>query len=167
MRTAAQAGFFYLLGNCSRSFRRQWGLRPQTPSLQWARPTSAPPPLAAHRTSYGEKKAANAAFLANGGCAPKPPRCSGQSPLPLRRLWRRTVLRKAKKKRRMPLFYSLGFMVGKKITSRMEAAFVSSIIKRSMPMPMPPVGGIPYSTEVRKSSSVWFASSSPAARSSS
>ncbi|MCL1842874.1 MAG: hypothetical protein FWF79_03600, partial [Defluviitaleaceae bacterium] len=28
---------------------------PQAPSLQWAKPTSAPPPLAAHRTSCGEK----------------------------------------------------------------------------------------------------------------
>ncbi|MCL1843102.1 MAG: hypothetical protein FWF79_04760, partial [Defluviitaleaceae bacterium] len=28
-------------------------------------------------------------FYSNGGYAPKPPRYSGQSPLPLRRLWRR------------------------------------------------------------------------------
>jgi len=32
-----------------------------------------------------------------GANAPKPPRYSGQSPLPLRRPWRRTALRAAKK----------------------------------------------------------------------
>ncbi|MCL1885103.1 MAG: lysoplasmalogenase family protein [Defluviitaleaceae bacterium] len=46
---------FIMLGNCSRNSRCQWGLRPQSTSLQWAKPTSAPPPLAARRTSCGEK----------------------------------------------------------------------------------------------------------------
>ena len=42
---------------------------------------------------------------------------------------------------------------------------VSSITSRSMPMPMPPVGGIPYSKAIQKSSSIIMASSSPLARS--
>ncbi len=32
---------------------------------------------------------------------------------------------------------------GKRITSRMEREFVRSMVRRSMPMPSPPVGGIP------------------------
>ena len=46
-----------------------------------------------------------------------------------------------------PFFYSsfIGFMVGKNNTSRIEAASVKSIISLSIPMPKPPVGGIPYS----------------------
>ena len=32
---------------------------------------------------------------------------------------------------------------GNKITSRMECEFVRSIVRRSMPMPSPPVGGMP------------------------
>ena len=45
----------------------------------------------------------------------------------------------------------------------MDAALVSNITRRSTPMPRPPVGGIPYSSAVRKSSSTSHASSSPAA----
>ena len=43
------------------------------------------------------------------------------------------------------LAVSRGFMVGKRMTSRMESLPVSSMTQRSMPMPKPPVGGIPYS----------------------
>lgn len=39
------------------------------------------------------------------------------------------------------------------MTSRMDAAFVRSMARRSRPRPMPPVGGIPYSSAIRKSSS--------------
>ena len=39
-----------------------------------------------------------------------------------------------------------GFMVGKRMTSRMESEPVSSMTQRSMPMPRPPVGGRPYSS---------------------
>ena len=45
--------------------------------------------------------------------------------------------------RRMP--QSRGFMVGKRMTSRMVSELVSSMTQRSMPMPRPPVGGRPYS----------------------
>ena len=38
-----------------------------------------------------------------------------------------------------------GLICGNKITSRMVWVLVSSITKRSMPMPQPPVGGKPYS----------------------
>lgn len=38
-----------------------------------------------------------------------------------------------------------GFMCGNSRTSRMEAWLVSSMTTRSIPMPMPPAGGIPYS----------------------
>ena len=37
------------------------------------------------------------------------------------------------------------FKVGKKIISRIESCPVSSMTKRSMPMPIPPVGGMPDS----------------------
>ena len=40
---------------------------------------------------------------------------------------------------------------GNKITSRMLALSVSSIISRSMPTPQPPVGGMPYSSARTKS----------------
>ena len=40
---------------------------------------------------------------------------------------------------------------GNRITSRMLGLSVSSIIKRSMPMPQPPVGGMPYSSARTKS----------------
>ena len=42
---------------------------------------------------------------------------------------------------------------GNKITSRMLGLSVSSIIRRSMPMPQPPVGGMPYSRTRMKSCS--------------
>lgn len=42
---------------------------------------------------------------------------------------------------------------GKRTTSRIEAWFVNSMTRRSMPMPSPAVGGIPYSNARRKSSS--------------
>ena len=40
---------------------------------------------------------------------------------------------------------------GNRITSRMLGLSVSSIIRRSMPMPQPPVGGMPYSSARTKS----------------
>ena len=39
-----------------------------------------------------------------------------------------------------------GRMCGNSSTSRMLAWFVSSMTVRSMPMPMPPAGGMPYSS---------------------
>ena len=54
------------------------------------------------------------------------------------------------------------FIVGNSSTSRIAWLSVSSITRRSIPYPIPPVGGIPISSAFRKSSSVWFASSSPA-----
>ena len=48
-------------------------------------------------------------------------------------------------------YQSRGFMVGKRSTSRMEALSVSSMTRRSMPKPRPPVGGMPYSKAVTKS----------------
>ena len=38
---------------------------------------------------------------------------------------------------------------GNRITSRIDCWLVSSITRRSMPMPSPPVGGIPYSSARR------------------
>ena len=40
-------------------------------------------------------------------------------------------------------------IVGNRITSRIDGWFVSSIQRRSMPMPSPPVGGMPYSSARR------------------
>ncbi len=54
------------------------------------------------------------------------------------------------------------FIVGNNNTSRIAWLSVSSITRRSIPYPIPPVGGIPISSAFRKSSSVWLASSSPA-----
>src|SRR5499427_7034912 len=54
---------------------------------------------------------------------------------------------------------------GKRITSRMEAESVKSMVRRSMPMPSPAVGGMPYSRARTKSSSIQCASSSPRRRS--
>ena len=51
-------------------------------------------------------------------------------------------------------FLSSRFIIGKRRTSRIAAEFVSSIHIRSMPNPIPPVGGIPISSAFRKSSSV-------------
>ena len=46
---------------------------------------------------------------------------------------------------------SMGFIVGKRRTSRMESELVSSMTRRSTPKPRPPVGGMPYSRAVTKS----------------
>ena len=46
-----------------------------------------------------------------------------------------------------------GLSCGNKITSRMEVELVKSITSRSIPIPSPPAGGIPYSRAQRKSSS--------------
>ena len=59
---------------------------------------------------------------------------------------------------------SKDFIVGKSSTSRIAGEFVNNITRRSIPYPIPPVGGIPISRAFKKSSSVVFASSSPAAR---
>jgi len=54
-----------------------------------------------------------------------------------------------------------GLSSGKRITSRIDSAPVNVMTRRSMPTPMPPAGGMPYSSAVRKSSSS-FCCSSPA-----
>lgn len=41
-----------------------------------------------------------------------------------------------------------GRMVGKAMTSRIEGLSVNSMISRSIPSPIPPVGGMPYSSAV-------------------
>ena len=46
----------------------------------------------------------------------------------------------------------------------MEYESVRSIISLSTPIPRPPVGGIPYSSALMKSSSIMLASSSPSSR---
>ncbi len=51
---------------------------------------------------------------------------------------------------------------GKRIVSRIPAS-VKSMISRSIPIPMPPIGGAPCSRAARKSSSNCMASGSPAA----
>ena len=51
------------------------------------------------------------------------------------------------------LLASHHFMSGNAMTSRMDAASVSSMTRRSIPIPTPPVGGMPYSRAVTKSSS--------------
>ncbi|BED92550.1 MAG: hypothetical protein RsTaC01_0307 [Candidatus Paraimprobicoccus trichonymphae] len=55
-------------------------------------------------------------------------------------------------------YQTLGFIVGKIITSLIEALLVKNITSLSIPIPSPPVGGIPYSIAVIKSSSIKFAS---------
>lgn len=52
-----------------------------------------------------------------------------------------------------PFYLSKLFIVGNSSTSRIAAESVSSITSRSIPNPMPPVGGIPYSRAQMKSSS--------------
>ena len=42
------------------------------------------------------------------------------------------------------LHYSRGRSAGKRITSRIASLPVSTIASRSIPIPQPPVGGIPY-----------------------
>jgi len=49
---------------------------------------------------------------------------------------------------------SLGRIVGKSITSRIDAESVKNITNRSIPIPSPPVGGSPYSKAWTKSSSI-------------
>mgnify|MGYP007125367904 CR=1 FL=1 len=46
-----------------------------------------------------------------------------------------------------------GLIDGKRMTSRIAGESVSSMIRRSMPMPQPPVGGRPYSSARMKSAS--------------
>ena len=58
---------------------------------------------------------------------------------------------------------SKDFIVGNNNTSLIAWLSVRSITRRSIPYPIPPVGGIPISSALRKSSSVCSASSSPAA----
>ena len=57
-------------------------------------------------------------------------------------------------------FFS-GRICGKNNTYWIELLLVNSMVRRSMPMPIPEVGGIPYSKERRKSWSINIASSSP------
>mmetsp|Transcript_12986 Transcript_12986/g.39307 ORF Transcript_12986/g.39307 Transcript_12986/m.39307 type:complete len:243 (+) Transcript_12986:683-1411(+) len=57
---------------------------------------------------------------------------------------------------------SRGFMAGNSSTSLMLAVSVRSMVRRSMPMPQPAVGGSPYSRAEQKPSSISCASSSPA-----
>jgi hypothetical protein len=54
-------------------------------------------------------------------------------------------------------------MAGNSTTSRIDCEPVSSITSRSIPMPIPPVGGIPCSSAARNASSIGCASSSPSA----
>src|SRR5450759_3796369 len=58
-----------------------------------------------------------------------------------------------------------GFTSGNRIVSRIPRP-VRAMSSRSIPIPIPPLGGIAYSIAVRKSSSTRIASSSPAAASS-
>lgn len=53
------------------------------------------------------------------------------------------------------------FIIGKRITSLIFSWSVNNITKRSMPMPIPPAGGMPYSSASMKSLSISLASSSP------
>ena len=62
---------------------------------------------------------------------------------------------------------SIGFIVGNKRISLIVLAFVNNITSLSIPIPIPPVGAIPYSRAIMKSSSIILASSSPLALSSS
>ena len=60
-----------------------------------------------------------------------------------------------------PLYRQMRRIWGKRMTSRMDSAPVRAITRRSIPTPMPPAGGIPYSRAVRKSSSILLETSSP------
>ena len=60
-----------------------------------------------------------------------------------------------------PPHHLFGRSRGKRITSRIDSAPVSSMVRRSIPMPIPPAGGIPCSSARRNSSSI-FCFSSPA-----
>ena len=58
-------------------------------------------------------------------------------------------------------YLSNDFIVGNSRTSRIAGELVNNMVNLSIPYPMPPVGAIPSSSALRKSSSVWLASSSP------
>ena len=58
-------------------------------------------------------------------------------------------------------FFSSVLIAGKSITSLILVHPVNNITNLSIPIPTPPVGGIPCSTAWRKSSSMGWASSSP------
>lgn len=60
--------------------------------------------------------------------------------------------------------HSRGRCSGNRITSRIEETLARSMTSRSMPIPSPPAGGMPYSSATIKSSSYMCASSSPACR---
>ena len=47
-----------------------------------------------------------------------------------------------------------GFMAGKSRTSLMLFESVKNMVRRSMPIPQPPVGGKPYSSALQKFSSI-------------
>ena len=118
-------------------------------------------------------------------CHPRPPHRPDHHPLPPPALFLSLILKPPPQPAfviQMPLMHRLaclrddlifllpgaatansGRSSGKAMTSLMVAESVSSMISRSMPMPMPPVGGMPCSRAVRKSSSTPHASSSPAA----
>src|SRR4051794_19134727 len=56
---------------------------------------------------------------------------------------------------------------GNRITSRIASLPASTIVSRSIPIPQPPVGGMPYESASTKSGSPGSASSAPASRSAS
>ena len=60
-----------------------------------------------------------------------------------------------------PAYRFLGLICGKKSTSWMVGELVMNIVRRSIPIPSPDVGGIPYSSARTKSISMNIASSSP------
>lgn len=47
------------------------------------------------------------------------------------------------------IFYRFGLRVGNKMFSRIDQLLVKNIVNLSIPMPMPPTGGIPYSIASR------------------
>ncbi len=53
----------------------------------------------------------------------------------------------------LPILQKIHFIRGNAMTSLMLGLSVRSMTRRSMPIPMPPVGGIPVSIAIRKSSS--------------
>src|SRR5207237_10044253 len=65
------------------------------------------------------------------------------------------------------LHYSRERRAGKRITSRIASLPVMAIVSRSIPIPQPPVGGIPYDSASTKSGSPGSDSSAPASRSAS
>src|SRR5439155_72553 len=65
------------------------------------------------------------------------------------------------------LHYSRERRAGKRITSRIASLPVMAIVSRSIPIPQPPVGGIPYESASTKSGSPGSDSSAPASRSAS